>query len=174
MKQWILPLIFLLGLSASLPARAEAPFVHGNLVYEHLILTGGGEESLTAPGFIADLALALPWGTEGTSGNLGLRVGAGEEGARIAPHLFLRVAGGDETWKTFFDVGILVRLQPSWSAGTRMGIGLQRELGRNMGVFVAAGGSAGFGQRFHIGFDGGIGFQLRFGGSSHAYYDYVH
>lgn len=171
-----IPLAIVAGWIALLPleASAQRPLVHGNLVYEHLVLTGGGARSESAPGAVADLALGLPLGSERAFGNLGIRVGRGEEGERLAPQLFLRVLGGDETWKTFFDVGLIARLRPAWSAGARMGIGLQRELGRHMGIFVTAGGSAGFGDRFHIGFDGGIGFQLRFGGASHATYDYVH
>ncbi len=172
LKRAALLLVFLA--MRPLAAQAQAPAVHGHLVYEHLVLSGGGERSQSTPGLVADLSLGLPMGNESVLGNLGLRVGAGEEGQRLAPHLFLRVLGGDETWKTFFDVGLLARLEPSWSAGARMGIGLMRELGRHVGIFVAAGGSAGFGERRHIGFDGGIGFQLRFGSSSHVVYDYVH
>lgn len=162
-------------LLCALPATAAArgPAVHGHLVYEHLVIATSGEKSLSVPGLAADLAIGLPLGHESTFGNLGLRVGRGEEGDRIAPHLFLRVLGGDERWKTFFDVGLLARIQPSWSAGARMGIGVQRELNEFVGLYATAGGSAGFGSGFHIGFDGGIGLQFRFG-SSDVHVDYVH
>lgn len=169
------PLLLVVALAAlPLAAQAEGPALHGNLAYEHLVITGGGEPGISVPGLAADLALGFPLGSENLLGNLGLRAGVGEEDERLAPHLFLRVLGGDEIWKTFFDLGLIARVKPSWSAGPRMGIGVQRELGRHVGIFATAGGAVGFGERFHIGFDGGIGLQLRFGASSHVRYDYVH
>lgn len=168
-------LVALLGTSLPLMAEAQAPALQGQVVYEHLVIAGGGEAGVSAPGAVADLAVALPLGSEASFLNFGLRAGMGEEGERLAPQLFLRVLGGDETWKTFFDLGLLGRIQPSWSVGPRMGIGIQREFGRHLGVYAMAGGSAGFGSRFHIGFDGGIGLQIRFGeGASRVHYDYVH
>ena len=163
--------ILLWALPAAAPA--EAPALHANLLYEHLVVARAGETSLSVPGLVADLAAGFPLGSEAHLANVGVRVGRGEEGNRIAPQLFLRVLGGDERWKTFFDVGFIGRVRPSWSAGLRMGIGVQRELGELFGLYAAVGAAAGFGDAFHIGFDGGIGLQFRFG-SSHVPVDYVH
>src|SRR5690606_15868758 len=170
--RWASVLAVLLGASP-LAALAEAPALHANLAYEHLVVARAGEKSISEPGLVADLAFGIPLGSQAHLGNVGLRVGKGEEGDRIAPHLFLRVLGGDERWKTFFDLGLLGRIQPSWSAGMRMGIGVQRELNEFLGLYAVAGAAAGFGEAFHIGFDGGIGLQLRFG-SSDVLVDYVH
>lgn len=174
MKRTLRTLVLVAALATPFGAKAQAPAVHGSLLFEHLVIAGGGERSLSVPGGVADLALGLPLGSSGVLANVGLRAGVGEEDDRIAPHLFMRVLGGDERWKTFFDVGLLGRVKPSWSAGPRMGIGVQRELGPHLGIYAMAGGAVGFGDRFHVGFDGGIGLQLRFGTTSSVRYDYVH
>lgn len=164
-----------LGASFLLGPRALAAGVHAQAGYEHLVVAKMGERSASAPGAFADLALALPMGSESRLLNVGLRAGRGEEGDRIAPHAFLRVLAGHEEWKTFFDLGVLARLQPSWSVGPRMGIGAAFELGGGLAIYAIAGGATGFGSRFHVAFDGGIGLQLRFGGeTAPLHYDYVH
>lgn len=134
--------------------------------YEHLIRPGrNGENTTSTPGGYGELAYGLPGGDEGGEGIFGLRwgAGAGGESRLVAPFLAYRVFAGDEEWKTFFDVGAFARIRPVWAAGARLGAGVQYDFTQNVGVFFSAGGSAGLGDAFLLGFDAGLGLQLRFG-----------
>lgn len=134
--------------------------------YEHLIRPGrSGEKTASSPGAYAELAYGLPGGDDGGEGLLGLRWGggAGGESRLVAPFLAYRVYAGDEEWKTFFDVGAFARIQPVWAVGARLGAGVQYDFTQSFGVFLATGGAAGLGDGFQVGFDAGLGLQLRFG-----------
>ncbi|AKU91746.1 hypothetical protein [Vulgatibacter incomptus] len=135
--------------------------------FEHLVLSGrkSSDRTSSEPGAFADLAFGLPASDEGGEGILGLRIGTGpDEGTRlVAPYLAYRVFAGYDEWKTFFDIGAFARLLPVWGAGARLGVGVQYELSENAGLFVATGGSAAYGDGLQVGFDVGLGLQLRFG-----------
>lgn len=168
-RLWLLALVALsLGVAAAPGAgRAEGlrhPSLLTNVSFEHLTLAGGGEASVSSPGLVADVGVGLPLSAQDHLAVLAVRAGIDDErDPRLATQLFLRTSAGFDRWTTFFDAGILARIRPAWSAGARLGIGLQRELSEHVGVFATAGGTAGYGDRFHVGFDGGIGLLFRFG-----------
>lgn len=156
---WILALCL-----APTSALAEEPAAYSSLAYEHLILSGGGESSSSTPGLAWDVGAGLPLGDEGLKAFLALRLGMDpDRESRAATHLFLRSEAGSDEWKTFVDAGLLTRLLPSWSAGARIGVGIQHEISDALSLFLSTGGSAGFGSRFQVGFDAGLGLQVRFG-----------
>lgn len=134
--------------------------------YEHLIRPGRtGERTRSNPGAFGELSFGLPGGDDGGEGILGLRYGAGAGGESrlVAPFIAYRVFAGDEEWKTFFDVGAFARIEPIWGVGTRLGAGVQYDFSQAWGIFLATGGSVGIGDGFHVGFDAGLGLQVRFG-----------
>ncbi|HWV39666.1 MAG TPA: hypothetical protein VN033_14450 [Vulgatibacter sp.] len=134
--------------------------------YEHLIRPGrSGEKTTSSPGGFAELAFGLPGGDDGGEGLFGLRWGAGQGGESrlVAPFVAYRIFAGDEEWKTFFDVGAFARIQPVWAVGARLGAGVQYDFTQSFGAFFAAGGAAGLGDGLQVGFDAGLGLQLRFG-----------
>ena len=140
------------------------PAILASILYEPLLVTASEEHELGAQAAVVDLAFGLPLDEEGGEGYLGLRIGAGEEGRRlVAPHLVYRSYGGDEEWKTFFDAGLMLRIEPLVALAGRIGIGTQYELDENWGVFLAGGASVGYGQGLQIGVDVGLGLQFRFG-----------
>lgn len=134
--------------------------------YEHLIISGRSEKrSITEPGAFTDLSFGLPGGVEGGQGFFGIRVGMGSElGERLAaPYVGYRSFAGDWEWKTFFDVSAFGRILPIWGVGARIGAGVQRELSQHVGIFFSTGGSVAGGDGLQVGYDLGIGLQLRFG-----------
>lgn len=134
--------------------------------FEHLILSGkSGEKTISEPGAFAELSFGLPGTMEGGQAILGLRLGQGEtEGTRlVAPSIAWRSYAGEEEWKSFFDVGAFGRILPVWGAGLRIGVGMQYELSQHLGVYFATGGSVAFGEMLQVGYDLGLGLQLRFG-----------
>jgi len=134
--------------------------------YEYLTLSGrSGQRSSTEHGAFADLGFGLPVGRDGGQGIFGLRAGAGtDRGARlVAPYLGYRSYAGDEEWKTFFDASAFGRILPVWGVGVRLGAGVQHELSQHLGLFFATGGSVAFGEGLQVGYDVGLGLQVRFG-----------
>lgn len=142
------------------------PSVLGAVSFEQLIVTGRekGEEAPKGPGALVDVAVGLPLDEEGGEGFLGVRAGGGEGGARIvAPYLFYRGYAGEDEWKTFFDAGALLRIEPLWAVAARLGVGVQYDFAENLGTYFAAGASVGYGEGLQVGLDAGLGLQLRFG-----------
>ncbi len=135
------------------------------MLFEQLITTAGDEsEEGSEPGAVADLALGLPVNEEGGEVFLGLRLGTGAGERRlVAPHLFYRAYAGEEAWKTFFDAGLLLRIEPLLVGAARLGFGLQYDLHENWGAYLATGASLGYGDALQVGIDVGAGLQFRFG-----------
>lgn len=156
------------GIEWRLDHRNQPSILVGGAV-EELIVTGADEEG-TATGVVADIAFGFPGNAEGGEFFVGLRVGEGQEidgeGRElrlVAPHVFYRVYGGLEEWKTFFDVGAMLRIDPLLVPSARVGLGLQWDFHENWGTWLAAGGSIGYGDALVAGLDLGIGLQFRFG-----------
>lgn len=173
-------LVGAVALGAPRPGEAQGlppASIFTGVLFEQLTLAGGGEASSSTPGLAAEVGAGLPLSDRDLLGVLALRVGMDDErDPRLATHLFLRTSAGHDDWKTFFDAGLLARIQPAWSVGARLGIGLQHELSEHVGLFLTAGGTAGYGERFHVSFDGGLGLQVRFGASAahHSIHWYEH
>ena len=162
---------------AILPAPASAqeiewrldhrnqPSILAAVLYEQLIVTASDEaEEGSTPGAVVDLAAGIPLNDEGGELFLGVRVGKGGGETRlVAPHLFYRVYGGQEEWKTFFDAGVLLRVEPLLAATARIGIGVHYDFHENWGAYLAAGPSIGVGDALLVGLDAGLGLQFRFG-----------
>lgn len=142
------------------------PSIYLAATFEELAITG---RSGASAGGLADVALGLPVTDEGGVIVIGGRVGTGEPlaGERlrlVAPYAAYRgYAGGDEPWKTFFDAGVMLRLQPAVGAGVRVGGGVQYDLGENLGAFLGAGIGLAGGEGVHLHGDVSLGVQLRFG-----------
>src|SRR4051794_36281855 len=101
------------------------------LVFEELASPGRGRSS---PGGSFELAWGVPLNDDGGEGFIGVRAGLGErfdhprstEHRLVAPFVKYRgFAGGDETWKTFLDVGAQLRIQPIVAGIVRFGAGVQ-------------------------------------------------
>lgn len=134
-------------------------------VLEHLIVDRTGEETETGTGLLAEVAWGVPLSDEGGEGLVGLRAGAGlDDGeARLAPFARYRGYYGDEAWKTFFDVGVFVRVEPVWGGGARLGFGTQYDPTENLGLFAGLGGGIAYGDGLQASIDFLAGLQLRFG-----------
>jgi len=142
------------------------PSILAGVLYEQLIVAAAddSDEEGSRPGAVADLAFGLPLNDEGGELFLGLRAGRGDhENRLVAPHLFYRVYGGAEAWKTFFDAGLLLRIEPLWAVAARIGIGVQYDFHENWGAWLGAGPSIGYGDAVQVGIDAGLGVQFRFG-----------
>lgn len=140
------------------------PAILATLLYEPLLVTASEAYERSEQAAVADLAFGLPLDEEGSEGYLGLRIGAGEQERRlVAPHLFYRRYHGYEEWKTFFDAGLMLRVEPLVALAARIGLGAQYELDENWGVLLTGGASIGYGQGLQIGVDVGLGLQFRFG-----------
>ena len=142
------------------------PSVLAGAAFEQLLVTGAdeAEEELGGPGALLDLAFGIPVTDEGGEAFVGLRVGTGDGRTRlVAPHLFYRVYAGDEAWKTYFDAGVLLRVEPLVAGAARIGLGTQYDFHENWGAYLAAGGSIGYGEGLQVGVDVGAGVQFRFG-----------
>lgn len=68
---------------------------------------------------------------------------------------------GADAWKTFFDLDLRVDALPKITAGPRMGIGVQYELGSLVGIYSALAAHVGAGQGIRFGAELTIGVQLR-------------
>jgi len=133
--------------------------------FENLIVTAADDDQARSePGGLVDLAFGLPVTDEGGELYLGLRVGGGGGERRlVAPHLFYRAYAGHEAWKTYFDAGALLRIEPLVAVAARIGLGVQYDFHENWGAYLGAGGSLGYGQGLQVGLDAGAGVQFRFG-----------
>ena len=165
--------VLLLALPASAAAQWDEPrldhrgqpsLVVGP-VLEHLIVGRAGEETETGTGVAAEGAWGVPLTDEGGEGLVGLRAGAALDGdqARLAPFALYRGYYGDEDWKTFFDVGVFVRIEPVWGGGARLGFGVQHDPAEHLGIFAGIGGGLAFGDGLQANVDFLAGVQLRFG-----------
>lgn len=144
--------------------RGQPSLVAG-AVLEHLIVDRAGEDVETGTGIAAEVAWGVPLNDEGGEGFLGVRGGAGFDGgeARLSPFALYRSYYGDEAWKTYFDVGAFVRIEPAWGGGARLGFGLQYDPTEHLGVFAGLGGGIAFGDGLQANVDFQSGLQLRFG-----------
>ncbi len=68
---------------------------------------------------------------------------------------------GAERVRTYFDLLAMVHLAPQVSAGPRLDLGVQYELGNTVGVFAQAGVNLGFGGGLRFGAEVLAGFQFR-------------
>jgi hypothetical protein len=132
---------------------------------EHLIVGRPGEDTETGTALVADVAWGMPLTEEGGEGFVGVRAGAGfsDGDLRLAPFALYRGYYGDDAWKTYFDVGAVVRIEPVWGGGVRLGFGLQYDPTENLGFFAGLGGGIAFGDGLQTNVDFQSGLQLRFG-----------
>jgi hypothetical protein len=132
---------------------------------EHLIVARAGEDTDTGTGVVADVAWGVPLTDEGGEGFVGLRAGTSLSGAelRLAPYALYRGYYGDDAWKTYFDVGAFVRVEPVWGGGVRLGFGLQYDPTEHLGWFAGLGGGIAFGDGLQTSVEFQSGLQLRFG-----------
>jgi hypothetical protein len=168
----LLPAVLLLALPAIASAGYEEPRLDhrdqpsllGGAVLEHLIVDRAGEETDAGTGVVGEVAWGVPLSDEGGEGFVGLRAGAGFDGeARLAPFALYRGYYGDEAWKTFFDVGVFVRVEPVWGGGARVGFGIQHDPTENLGLYAGIGGGLAYGEGLQVSIDCTAGLQLRFG-----------
>lgn len=68
---------------------------------------------------------------------------------------------GQDRVKTFFDLDAVLHLTPIFTAGPRVGIGIQYEITSIWGVFVATGVQIGVGAGLRFSFDAMAGMQIR-------------
>lgn len=139
------------------------PSIVGGLAFEQLIVTASSKHEGNDGAGVFDIAFGLPVNDEGAEAFLGLRVGAGEDTRLVAPNIFYRVYAGEEAWKTYFDAGLMLRIEPLVAPSARIGLGLQYDFHENWGAWVGTGASVGYGQGLQVGIDGGAGLQFRFG-----------
>lgn len=141
------------------------PSVLVGAAYEHLLVTGGDEADERNEGAgVVDVAFGIPVTDDGGEAFVGVRVGRGGGETRlVAPHLFYRVYAGDYEWKTFFDAGVMLRIEPLVAPSARVGLGAQYDFHENWGAYLAAGASIGYGGGLEVGGDVGAGLQFRFG-----------
>lgn len=142
------------------------PSVLAGASFEYLMVSGRGEgkDNPKIPGGLFDLAFGLPLDEDGGAAFLGVRIGGGEGGARvIAPHLFYRGYAGFDEWKTFFDAGLFLRIEPLVAVGGRLGVGVQYDFNEHLGSWLGAGAGLGYGQGLQVSVDVGAGLQIRFG-----------
>jgi len=146
------------------------PSVLGGVLFEELVATASNEFEGSFSGALADLAVGVPLDDEGGELFLGARLGTGADPdgtgrARrlVAPHLFYRSYAGEEAWKTWFDAGLLLRIEPLVAPSARVGIGVQYDFHENWGAWAGAGASVGYWDALLVGVDAGVGVQFRFG-----------
>lgn len=132
---------------------------------EHLIVDRAGRKTRASTGLLGEAAWGFPLSDEGGEGLLGLRAGVGLDGGetRLAPFALYRGYFGDDAWKTYFDIGAFVRVEPVWGGGVRMGFGVQHDPSEHVGLFAGAGGGLAFGDGLQASIDLLAGVQLRFG-----------
>lgn len=142
------------------------PSILTGLSFEQLLVSGRGEgkENPKVPGGLFDLSVGMPLNEDGGEGFVGLRLGGGEGGTRVvAPYVFYRGYAGFDEWKTFFDAGVFLRIEPLVAVGGRLGVGVQYDFTEHLGTFVGAGVGLGYGQGLQVSPDLGAGLQIRFG-----------
>lgn len=134
-------------------------------VLEQLTVDRAGEETDMGTGLLCEMAWGVPLSDEGGEGLVGLRAGAGLDGsgARLAPFVLYRGYFGVDAWKTYFDAGVFVRLEPVWGGGARLGFGVQHDPSEHVGLFAGAGGGIAYGDGLQTSVDLLAGLQLRFG-----------
>ncbi len=159
-----------LALCAALPARAERLDHRGSL---GLLLGGGGElkSGVAAGGLASDTGAKLlmdlggTWAVDYDGNELMALARAGLFASRTELGFIAGYRGyfGKERLKTFFDLGAALQWVPGlmFTAGPRIGAGLQVELTSVVGLYVGAAGQAGFGGGLRFSGELCAGLQLR-------------
>lgn len=142
------------------------PSILTGVSFEHLMVSGRGDgkENPKISGGLFDLSVGMPLDEDGGEAFVGVRLGGGEGGARVvAPYLFYRGYAGWDEWKTFFDAGLFLRIEPLVAVGGRLGVGMQYDFNEHLGTYLAAGAGLGYGEGLQVSVDLGVGLQIRFG-----------
>jgi len=169
----VLPLVLALLLTADAPpaAKKEERLDHHGAVGFIGGVTGLSKES--------NISIENSWrgGVDlGASFNVGyasneilavLRLSLGDNVIRFGQLGFdAQIWGGyrgyfGDRWKTLVDIGLTLNMRPGFTAGPRVGVGVQYELSSIAGIFATLGAQLGFGWALVFRAELMIGFQLR-------------
>lgn len=132
-----------------------------------LTVAGGAEYLMTAGtgvalnGFLSPLELGATWSlTDHTELLAAGRLSV--PGPKYGGSLYAGIRNSrGERVKTFFDLALAVHVAPLWTAGLRLGLGVQVELLPVLGAFAVAGVQGGGGAGLRLSFELLIGLQFR-------------
>lgn len=157
-------LVVAVALSAT-PSALAQEFTHRGAL--GLTVAGGGEYLTSAGtgvalnGFIAPLELGATWSlTEATELRAAGRLSVPGPKYGSSFYAGIRNSRGERV-KTFFDLELAVHVTPFWTAGLRLGLGVQVELLPVLGTYVVAGLQGGGGAGLRLSFELLVGVQFR-------------